>query len=70
MNSLAAFVLRDAQFPFEVHLFDFDSDIYGQRLTVTFRHKIRDEQKFDSIELLRAQIDRDCGAARAYFATA
>ena len=54
----------------EVHLFDFATDIYSQRLTVTFRHKIRDEQKFDSIDLLRAQIDRDCVAARDYFATA
>ena len=50
----------------EVHLFDFNSDIYGQKLSVDFRHKIRDEQKFDSFDLLKAQIKKDAQAARAY----
>jgi len=51
----------------EVHLFDFDEDIYGLSLEVTFQHKLRDEKKFDSIETLRAQITVDAESARLYF---
>lgn len=51
----------------EVHIFDFDRDIYGQRLTVRFRSFIREEQKFESFEALRAQIARDADGARAIF---
>ena len=43
----------------EVHLFDFSGDIYGHRISVTFRHKIRDERKFPSKEALVAQIRDD-----------
>ena len=51
----------------EVHIFDFDRDIYGQRLTVRFRTFIREEKKFDSFDDLRQQIARDCDSARAVF---
>jgi riboflavin kinase/FMN adenylyltransferase len=51
----------------EVHIFDFDQDIYGQRLTVRFRSFIRDEKKFDSFDALRQQIARDADGARAIF---
>lgn len=51
----------------EVHLFDFERDIYGACVTVEFRHKLRDEQRFDSLEALKAQIDIDAGQARAWF---
>ncbi|GLQ21554.1 bifunctional riboflavin kinase/FAD synthetase [Algimonas porphyrae] len=51
----------------EVHIFDFDRDIYGQRLMVRFRSFIRDEQKFDSFEDLKQQIVRDANGARAIF---
>nr|WP_027894153.1 riboflavin biosynthesis protein RibF [Calidithermus chliarophilus] len=50
---------------FEVHLFDFAGDLYGQELTVAFLHKIRDEMRFGSLEELKAQIARDAQAARA-----
>ena len=43
----------------EVLLFDFDRDIYGQRLTVTFRHKLREEHKFDSLEQLMIDVLAD-----------
>ncbi len=43
----------------EVHIFDFDEDIYGMELAVTVVEKIRDEQKFEGIELLKEQIRRD-----------
>ncbi len=39
----------------EVHVFDFEGDLYGQRLNVRFLHKLRDERKFDSIDALQAQ---------------
>ena len=48
----------------EVHLFDFDEDIYGLHVRVEFVHKLRDEKKFDSLEALKAQIIRDENAAR------
>lgn len=51
----------------EVHLLDFDSDLYGERITVIFRHKIRDEQKFDSLDALQARIAIDVQTVRAFF---
>jgi len=48
----------------EVHLFDFDGEIYGRLLTVEFVEKIRDEQAFPGLEALKAQIFRDIDAAR------
>lgn len=54
----------------EVHLFDFDEDIYGALLTVEFRHKIRDERTFDGLDTLKAQIDRDIAHTREWFADA
>jgi len=51
----------------EVHLLDFDGNLYGQMITVEFLHKLREEQKFESLDLLKAQIYRDIDQARAYF---
>lgn len=48
----------------ETHLFDFNSDIYGKRLTLEFVQRIRDEKRFDSIEALVAQINRDVESVR------
>ncbi|MBF0803846.1 MULTISPECIES: bifunctional riboflavin kinase/FAD synthetase [unclassified Neisseria] len=48
----------------EVHLFDFQGNLYGQRLSVRFLHKLRDEKKFDSIEDLKLQIWADMDAAK------
>lgn len=52
----------------EVHLFDFDDDIYGKHVDVEFIKKLRDEKKFDSVELLKEQIMQDAEEARKYFA--
>jgi len=49
----------------EVHLFDFDGDIYGKYLYVDFVARLRDEQKFPSIPALVEQMHRDAAAARA-----
>lgn len=51
----------------EVHVFDFDEDIYGRHLNVDFLHRIRDEQRFESLDALKAQIATDAEAARAFF---
>ncbi len=52
----------------EVHLFDFEADIYGEDLEITFRQFLRPEQKFASLDLLRAQITRDAATARRVLA--
>jgi riboflavin kinase/FMN adenylyltransferase len=49
----------------EVHLFDFDEDLYGAKLRVHVVSRIREERKFASIDELRAQIGTDAAAARA-----
>ena len=51
----------------ETHIFDFDKMLYGKHITVEFLKKMRDEQKFDSLDELSAQIVRDCEAARGWF---
>lgn len=43
----------------EVHLFDFNADIYGQKIEVSLLQYLREEQKFDSIDLLKAQLNQD-----------
>ncbi len=51
----------------EVHLFDFTEEIYRRYIHVDFIHKLRDEQRFDSLAALQAQIAADAEAARAHF---
>ena len=51
----------------EVNLFDFDREIYGSHITVHFLHKMRDEEKFESLDLLQAQIRRDVADIRNFF---
>ncbi|USA39090.1 bifunctional riboflavin kinase/FAD synthetase [Pelagerythrobacter marinus] len=48
----------------EPHFFDFSGDLYGQEIEVAFRHFLRPEAKFDTIEGLIAQMERDCARAR------
>ena len=51
----------------EVHLFDFDRDIYGAHVAVSFLKKLRDEQRFDSFDELQQQIRLDAANARMFF---
>jgi riboflavin kinase/FMN adenylyltransferase len=53
----------------EVHLLDFDGDIYGKHLRVTFLEKLRAERKFDGLEVLRKAIAADVAQARNFFTT-
>jgi len=48
----------------EVHLFDFEGDLYGQRMAVEFVAKLRDEQKFDNLDELTVQMAKDARQAR------
>lgn len=50
----------------EAHLLDFNREIYGQKLVVTFEKRLRSEQKFGGIEALIAQIAADAEAGRAF----
>ena len=49
----------------EVHLIDFDGDLYGREMEVEFIERIRDELKFDSLDALKAEMERDKAQARA-----
>lgn len=49
----------------EVHVFDFDGDLYGRYLDVDFILRLRDERRFETIDALVAQMHRDAAAARA-----
>lgn len=51
----------------EVHLFDFNRDIYGAHISVRFLEKLRSEQRFPNFDALKAQIAADAAAARAFF---
>ncbi len=60
-------VRSDGRHSLEVFLFDFSADLYGRRISVEFCKKLRDEENFSSLALLRTQIQHDCDAAREYF---
>ncbi|MDD2306699.1 MAG: bifunctional riboflavin kinase/FAD synthetase [Prolixibacteraceae bacterium] len=51
----------------EVHLFDFDSDIYGEHLELIFFRKLREEQKFESLDALKEQLARDKADTISFF---
>ena len=51
----------------EVHLLDREVDLYGRHIEVTFRHKLREEKKFGSIEALQEGIAEDIQRTRAWF---
>lgn len=55
----------DGERRLEVHIFDFNGDLYGRDLDVDFLSFLRKERKFDSLEELRAQIATDASAARS-----
>lgn len=58
---------NDAEPSIESYVFDFDQDLYGSVVRVRFLHRIRDERKFNGIDKLKAQIERDTRRARNYF---
>ncbi|MGH8409439.1 MAG: riboflavin kinase, partial [Pseudomonas sp.] len=58
-------VAGDGKAHLEVHLLDFAGDLYDRRLTVAFHQKLREEQRFASLEALKTAINADVAAARA-----
>lgn len=52
----------------EVFVLDYSGDLYGERLSLRFHHKVRDELKFESLDALTTAIGKDCDAVRAWFA--
>jgi riboflavin kinase/FMN adenylyltransferase len=50
----------------EVHLFEFSREIYGHYIHINFLHKLRDEQRFDSLDEMRVHIQRDIDEARTW----
>ena len=57
----------DSEPSIESYIFDFDGDLYGDVLRVRFLYRIRDERKFNGIDELKAQIEKDTRRARNYF---
>jgi len=53
----------------EVHIFDFDEDIYGREIKVDFIEKLRDEEKFDDLDALTDQMQEDAAQAREILST-
>lgn len=51
---------------FEVHLFDFNEDLYGQELEIRFEKHLRHEMKFASLDDLRFQIQQDAASAKSF----
>jgi riboflavin kinase/FMN adenylyltransferase len=51
----------------ETHVFQFDRDLYGQRLRLSFVQRLRDERTFPDVDALRAQIEADCRSAQRLF---
>lgn len=51
----------------EINYFDFNEDLYGQKITVSILKRIRDEEKFESVAHLKTQLAQDKNTALAYF---
>lgn len=51
----------------EVHLFDFSEKVYGAQITVVFHTKLRDEQRFNSLDELQAQLQQDIARGKDFF---
>ncbi|MEY4961035.1 MAG: hypothetical protein RL610_1214 [Pseudomonadota bacterium] len=63
-------VHEDGKPVLEVHLFDFNQEIYGRHLRMDFLHKLRDEEKYSDLDALIRQIRLDVENAKKYFQTA
>ncbi len=53
----------------EINFFDFNQDLYGQKITVSLLHRMRDEQKFESVDALKNQLAKDKINAENYIAS-
>ena len=69
MNIGANPTFPEKSFSLEVHILDFDRHIYGSTMEVIFIEKLREEKKFETPELLVAQVKKDIIQARRIFET-
>ncbi|MCH7816272.1 MAG: bifunctional riboflavin kinase/FAD synthetase [Proteobacteria bacterium] len=60
-------ISEDGDALLEAHILDFDKDLYGKSIEIIFRHKIREEIKFDSLDALKQQIESDVKQVRELF---
>lgn len=60
--------INEGDLTIEVHIFDFDADIYDEEITISFIERIRDEKRFDSMQALRDQLGHDSEKAREILA--
>lgn len=72
LNSVANLGIRPtiagvSKLMLEVHVLDFNGNLYDKHVHVEFLHKIRDEMKFDGLDALKAQIKKDVAVARDFF---
>ena len=58
----------DSEILAETYLYDFSGDLYGEEITVRFCEFVRTEQKFESLEKLKKQLQEDMSAGREYWA--
>lgn len=57
-------VMETSEPVLEVHILDFSGDLYGAQLEIVFRHQVRNEEKFDSLETLKRRISEDVARVR------
>ncbi len=62
-------VVSDNKLTIEAHILDFNKDLYDKTVSFELCHRLRDEMKFNGIEELKAQIQKDCDAARLLLIT-
>lgn len=62
-------VVSDSKLTIEAHILDFDQDIYDKEVSLAFCHRLRDEMKFNGVDELKAQIQKDCDTARQLLIT-
>jgi len=60
--------VSDSELTVEVNIFDFDKEIYDEEIIISFIDRIRDEHKFENLEALRLQLEKDSIAAKARLA--
>jgi len=58
---------RDGRFSIETHILDWDEDLYGSEIEVSFFAKLRGEKRFESVESLKKQVMKDIENARRYW---
>ncbi|MBZ0242441.1 MAG: riboflavin kinase, partial [Bacteroidales bacterium] len=60
--------VSNSELTVEVNIFDFDKEIYGEEITISFIDRIRDEHKFENLEALSRQLTKDSLTAKALLA--